>query len=317
MGAQDHLGGDLGGAGVRLLLILATVVAGWVWVQRPHDGPTDSGTLSVARDRLVHRTHGWAPASRAELGPGVRTFTGYGQCTANFVFSDRARNLYLGQAAHCAETAESVDGCTATSRPLGTPVAITRGDANVGTGRVIARGRLAYSSWLTMQRLKEKDKARCAFNDFALIRLPRDARKLVNPSMPFWGGPIGLADRGMSMSERVFGFGRSELRKAHSHASRQSAVTLADAGVSHGWSHSFVGRSPGIPGDSGSGYLDSAGEALGTLSTLRMSFPMVNAIGDLRHELRYARAHSGISGLRLELGTVAFRPDRAPHIPSG
>ncbi|HEX7739755.1 MAG TPA: hypothetical protein VF426_08925, partial [Marmoricola sp.] len=75
--------------------------------------------------------------------------------------------------------------------------------------------------------------------------------------------------------------------------------------------------SPGIPGDSGSGYLDSAGEAVGTLSTLRMSFPMVNAIGDLRHELRYARAHSGIRGLRLELGTVHFDPDRAPHINAG
>ena len=314
MGAHGPLGGEFGGAGVRLLLILAAVIAGWVWVQHPHDHADDSGTLSLARDRLVHRTHDWTPASRAELRPGVRTFTGYGQCTANFVFSDRAGNLYLGQAAHCAETSESANGCTARSHPLGTPVAISSGDTNLGTGRVITRGRLAYSSWLTMQRLGEQDRARCAFNDFALIRLPRGVRKLVNPSMPFWGGPIGLADRGMSMSEKVFGFGRSELRKAGSNASRQSAVTLADARVSHGWSHSFVARSPGIPGDSGSGYLDSAGEALGTLSTLRMSFPMVNAIGDLRHELRYARAHSGIRGLRLELGTVAFRPDRAPHI---
>ena len=311
---RGHLGGDLGGAGIRLLLILATVVAGWVWVQHPHDRAPDSGTLSLARDRLVHRTYDWTPATRAELKPGVRTFTGYGQCTANFVFSDRAGRLYMGQAAHCAETSASSNGCSATSHPLGTPVRITSGNTNVGTGRVIVRGRLAYSSWLTMQRLGEKRDARCAFNDFALIRLPADARRLVNPSMPFWGGPIGLADRGMGMSERVFGFGRSELRKARSHASRQSAVTLADASAAKGWSHSFVAQSPGIPGDSGSGYLDSAGEALGTLSTLRMSYPMVNAIGDLRHELRYARAHSGIPGLRLELGTTHFDPYREPHI---
>ncbi|HEX7739023.1 MAG TPA: hypothetical protein VF426_05185, partial [Marmoricola sp.] len=123
----------------------------------------------------MHRTKGWTPMRRATITPGARTFTGNGQCTANFVFSDRAGNLYLGQAAHCAETAEGKSGCTTPTHPLGTPVAITRGTANIGMGHVIARGRLAYSSWRTMQRLGERSTVRCAFNDFALIRLPRDA----------------------------------------------------------------------------------------------------------------------------------------------
>ncbi|MEU6187565.1 hypothetical protein [Nocardia sp. NPDC047038] len=37
---------------------------------------------------------------------------------------------------------------------------------------------------------------------------------------------------------------------------------------------------------------------------------VVNNIGDVDHELRYARAHSGISGLRLVLGAEPFHADR-------
>jgi hypothetical protein len=67
---------------------------------------------------------------------------------------------------------------------------------------------------------------------------------------------------------------------------------------------------PGIPGDSGSAYLDRDGYALGTLSTLGIALPMVNNIGDMSRELAYARAHSGISGLSLVLGTEPFNPNR-------
>jgi len=266
-------------------------------------------TLTSTRDPLVRRTVGWTPADRASITPGARTFTGDGQCTADFVFSDAAGRLYLGQAAHCAETQESTNGCRARSLPLGTRVAITRGDNNVGMGRVLAWGRLAYSSWLSMRRLGERSAVRCAYNDFALVRLPGRVRRLVNPSMPFWGGPTGLADRGFVVPEEVFGYGRSELRKAQSTAGRQSALAFADSPQTAGWSHSFMARSPGIPGDSGSGYLDSSGNAIGTLSTLSFGYVLINSIGDLRHELAYARAHSGIRGLRLELGTVRFDAD--------
>jgi len=300
-----------GGAGVRFLLVLAMLVAGFVWLARPpglpHSGTTPHrATLTAERDPLVRRTTGWTPVRRATVMPGDRTFTGHGQCTANFVFSDAASHVYLGQAAHCAETDEGPDGCRTHSQPLGTPVAITRGESNVGRGRVVAWGRLAYSSWLAMQRRHDADPVRCAYNDFALIRIRGSDRSLVNPTMPFWGGPAGLANHEVTTAQRVYGFGRSELRKAHSVASRQSGMTLPDVPRSRGWSHSYVARSPGIPGDSGSGYLDSGGYAIGTLSTLRVGPVLVNGVGDLRHELRYARTHSGIRGLRLELGTVPF-----------
>ena len=44
-----------------------------------------------------------AATSTEGIHPGVQTFTGSAQCTANFVFRD-AGGTYIGQAAHCAST---------------------------------------------------------------------------------------------------------------------------------------------------------------------------------------------------------------------
>ena len=64
-----------------------------------------------------------------------------------------------------------------------------------------------------------------------------------------------------------------------------------------------------IPGDSGSGFLDADGRALGTLSTVAVA-PLAgsNGVGNLARELDYAQAHSGIAGLHLVRGTEAFSP---------
>ncbi|WP_371403487.1 hypothetical protein OHA10_37085 [Kribbella sp. NBC_00662] len=42
------------------------------------------------------------------------------------------------------------------------------------------------------------------------------------------------------------------------------------------------------------------------MSTLGLSIPITNTIGDLNHELTYARPHSGLDNLRLVLGTEPF-----------
>ncbi len=64
---------------------------------------------------------------------------------------------------------------------------------------------------------------------------------------------------------------------------------------------------PGVPGDSGSGFLDADGAAIGTLSTLALlPLPGSNGVGDLGRELDYARAH-GLPGLELVPGTEPFR----------
>ena len=65
---------------------------------------------------------------------------------------------------------------------------------------------------------------------------------------------------------------------------------------------------PGIPGDSGSAFIDAQGRALGTLSTVQLA-PLAgsNGVGDFAKELAYAQAN-GQAGLTLAQGTEPFSP---------
>ena len=74
-----------------------------------------------------------------------------------------------------------------------------------------------------------------------------------------------------------------------------------------GWSHTVYTATPGIPGDSGSGFVDANGRAFGTLSTVAIApLPGSNGVSDLRRQLDFAQRFSGIAGLRLAQGTEAF-----------
>jgi hypothetical protein len=242
---------------------------------------------------------GWAPASQAQITPGVQTDTAGGQCTANFVFTSGS-DVLIGQAAHCAGTgaATETDGCDAQSLPLGTPVAVS-GATQPGT--------LAYSSWLTMQQVGETDPDACAYNDFALVRLdPADVGR-VNPSVPRFGGPVGLGGPSAT-GDTVYSYGNSSLRLGIRQLSPKQGIVVETVG--NGWSRTVYTATPGIPGDSGSGFLDAAGAAIGTLSTLAvLPTPGSNGVADLARELDYARAHGGLADLQLVNGTEPFRPD--------
>jgi hypothetical protein len=248
-------------------------------------------------------TSGWAPASTAAIHPGVQTRTNGAQCTANFVFTD-GTSVYLGQAAHCSGTGGSTetDGCTSPSLPLGTPVEVT-GASRPGT--------LVYNSWLTMQAAGEKDPNTCAYNDLALIKIdPADVAK-VNPSIPFWGGPTGLNTAGTAAGNTVLSYGNSELRGGITQLSPKQGLSLGDTGG--GWSHGVTTVTPGIPGDSGSAFLDSTGKALGILSTLEIApTPASNGVGDLNHELTYLHNNSSFSNVQLVPGTESFTGPLVP-----
>jgi hypothetical protein len=244
------------------------------------------------------------PAKAASTGihPGVQTYTNGGQCTANFVFND-GTDTYIGQAAHCSSTGSNTDtnGCTTESLPLGTPVVIL-GANHPGT--------LAYNSWITMQANGETDPDTCAYNDLALVKLaPADAAK-VNPSIPHWGGPSALATTGTSAGQRVYSYGNSSLRQGITQLSPKTGISLGDAG--NGWSHNVFTVSPGVPGDSGSAFLDANGRALGILSTLQLA-PLAgaNGVGDLPHELAYLHAHTSINA-QLAPGTEPFNGSKLP-----
>ncbi|GAB3029401.1 hypothetical protein GCM10011376_14500 [Nocardioides flavus (ex Wang et al. 2016)] len=251
----------------------------------------------------------WAPADTATIHPGVQMYTEGAQCTANFVFTDTAGTTYVGYAAHCAGTGEATDtnGCDAASLPLGTRVDFVEGGSLVTGGTRVGGGTLVYSSWLAMQQRGETDENACAYNDFALVRVDAADAAGVNPSVPFWGGPVALSTSGTTVGETVYSYGNSSLRAGVEALSPKQGTSLGTEG--EGWSHPVYTVTPGVPGDSGSAFLDSEGNALGTLSTLALA-PLAgsNGVGDLPRELAYAQATSGIAGLRLVPGTEPFSP---------
>jgi hypothetical protein len=241
----------------------------------------------------------WAPASSAAVHPGVQTVTDGGQCTANFIYYDGSGNEYIGQAAHCSGTDgnTATDGCSSGSLPTGTPVEVD-GASRPGT--------MVYNSWLTMQQLGEKDADTCAYNDLALVKLdPADYGK-VNPSVPFWGGPTGVGPG--AAGENTYTYGNSSLRGGVTALSpKQGKILNVNA---NGWSYDVYTATPGIPGDSGSAFLNTTGQAMGVLSTVQLA-PLAgsNGVGDVGKELAYAQAHSGIGGLTLATGTEPFNPN--------
>jgi hypothetical protein len=251
----------------------------------------------------------WAPADEAAIHPGVQMYTDGAQCTGNFVFTDASGGVYVGYAAHCAGTGAATDtnGCQAASLPLGTRVSFAEGGSLASGGTEVGQGTLAYSSWQAMNRVGTTDANACDFNDFALVKVDAADVGKVNPSIPFWGGPTGLDTDGTTTPERVFSFGNSSLRAGIEALSPKTGTSLGTSGG--GWSHSVYTVTPGVPGDSGSAFLSSDGQALGTLSTLAIA-PVAgsNGVGDLSRELAFAQQHSGISGLRLVNGTEPFDP---------
>jgi hypothetical protein len=253
----------------------------------------------------------WAPAATAAIHPGTMMYTEGAQCTANFVYTDGAGNVYVGYAAHCAGKGSSTDtnGCTTDSVPLGTPVTFTNDGSLISDGTPVGHGTLAYSSWITEHQLGTSDPNTCAYNDLALVKVdPADVGK-VNPSVPFWGGPTGIDTNGTQAGDRVYTYGNSSLRFGISLLSPHTGISLGDDPADGGWSHPLYTITPGIPGDSGSGFLSGDGTAIGVLSTLGLApLPASNNIGDLAHELAFAQAHSGIAGLTLVPGTEPFQP---------
>jgi hypothetical protein len=273
---------------VKIRLIAATVMV------------VLAGTLAIASSASAAPT--WAPAATAAIHPGVQTVTDGGQCTANFIFFD-ASNVYIGQAAHCSGTDgnTATDGCSSGSLPVGTPVQV---------GGASKPGTMVYNSWLAMQSGGETDADTCQYNDLALVELdPADAAK-VNPSVPYWGGPTGLGGA-TAQGDNVLSYGNSSLRGGVTLLSPKKGVSLGtDSG---GWNHTVYTATPGIPGDSGSGFLDNGGKAFGVLSTVAIA-PLAgsNGVGDLAHELDYLHAHTSFTGVQLANGTESFNGSKLP-----
>ena len=265
----------------------------------------------------------WAPAETATIHPGVMTFTGAssflggaGQCTANFVYTDASGGVYLGQAAHCSSTGSDTEtnGCSTHSLAIGTPI-YSGGLVNGVVEPGVQIGTLAYNSWSAMQERHEANAATCAYNDLALIKIAPSQAANVNPTVPFWGGPDGLAPALSATGGTVYTYGNSVLRGGVSALSPKAGVSLGETEASEGWSEEVYTLSPGIPGDSGSAYMNSIGDALGVLSTVELApAPGANGVGTLAKELAYANTVTGL-GISVAPGTTPF--SSVPVPPAG
>jgi len=244
----------------------------------------------------------WAPAATAPVHPGVQTDTNGGQCTANFVFYDASDNVYIGQAAHCSGTDgnTATNGCEAGSLPHGTPVNVD-GASQPGT--------IVYSSWVAMQAAGETNPDACAYNDIALIKLNAADYGKVNPSIPFWGGPVGTTDT-TAQGDKVLSYGNSSLRLGITQLSPKEGLSLGTDG--NGWTHSVYTVSPGIPGDSGRAFISGTAAAFGVLSTLQIA-PLAgaNGVSDLSRMIAYMESHGG-PDVTLANGTEPFRGPLLP-----
>jgi hypothetical protein len=237
----------------------------------------------------------WAPASSAPIHPGVQTVTAGGQCTSNFIFTQGGA-VFVGQAAHCSSTSgvTSLDGCTAKSLPLGTSVTV-QGASQPGT--------MVYNSWLAMQAAGEKDAETCNSNDLALVQLSAADAANVNPSIPAFGGPNGIGPSATGQS--IYSYGNSSLRAGITLLSPKNGLTVQV--TPGGWQYDVYTITPGIPGDSGSAYLNANGAAMGILTSIeRLPLPASNQVGDIGHELAYAQSH-GFGGVALVNGTEPFK----------
>lgn len=244
----------------------------------------------------------------AEIHPGVMTFTDGAQCTSNFVFRDGG-GTYLGQAAHCSGTgaATATNGCDAGTLPIGTPVEI---------GGASRPGTLAYSSWVTMQAKPETNANACAYNDFALVKVHPDDVAKVDPTVPRFGGPTAVGPSAAMLGDTVYSYQNSSLRLGIKQLRPKQGVVIQSVG--NGWSRTVLTATPGVPGDSGSGFMDGSGRAIGTLSTLQvLPLPGTNGVADLRSELDYMRANSSFTGVQLVPGNRPFNGNLVGAILGG
>jgi hypothetical protein len=242
-------------------------------------GPATASTVAVT-----------ATSGAGRVGPGVQLVTAGRACSASFVFRAGHR-VFLGYAASCATRTRvtGTDSCHARPLPRGTRVRI------VDRGHTVGHGRLAYSSLRALRRTGVTDVATCAANDFALVRLRGAARHRVATSMPYWGGPTGLAPLPAAGST-VFGLARpSRAARTLPRAGQVVAVTGSTATVNT--------PLPSTRASRGGGFLDDAGRAVGILTASVGSGD--NVVVSLADAITFARAH-GLPRLRLVRGRDGF-----------
>ncbi|HEX9374672.1 MAG TPA: hypothetical protein VGB19_00295 [Actinomycetota bacterium] len=161
---------------------------------------------------------------------------GFAWCTANFVFQGSG-GYGLGTAGHCAanDALGAYPDVTAYVVPP------------VGSGQLpgfyhIGKFVLSHNNGIG--------------DDFAMISIYSQYQSWVNPTMPVWGGPIGVYTSNTPTLAKHFGHGTA-LGTGGTPRAGVCAILDARDGTAFAW------YGAGSPGDSGSGVEAALGEALG------------------------------------------------------
>ncbi len=257
------------------------------WEAPPFNGT--SATTTGATNRS------WAPLAEADIRPGVKFEDG----TANFIFSDpRDGDLYLGWISHGVYGDE-----------LGDKVPL-----NLHGGTV--EGTLVYCSWgmieetVTCPQLRFSDHPQ-VYNDFALVRLPDDARDRVHPATMFWGGPTELGTPPDAGSQ-VLLFGNTDNRDGDNAGVNPLDPQRGIVRTTSPRQTEIVPVTPGVPGDSGSPVLRGDGAAFGTVSSFHTFVSEetlergTNGVANLPHAIAYMEDRTSLD---VELETWELFPE--------
>jgi hypothetical protein len=253
-------------------------------------GPLPEGVVELSHAWWVP----WMDAAALDIPHGIRPGAwlqlGNSYCTASFVVQDGAGNLYLTTAGHCTQA-------------VGQRIAVKQGTAVAAAGQWLEFGTLVarWPGWL----------------DAALIRIDADKVHLVDPTIPGWGGPQGVATA-RPADALHYGWGWVTWQE---HQNRCRTAAVDSWGSSVWWIRTDT---YGGGGDSGSAVMARDGMALGILNWARNVQPdhvggafYAKELGGLRFDVAIAAlsAQTGLS-LRLVTGgpvTVLDLPAPAPH----
>lgn len=233
------------------------------------------------------------PSAGQWLRPGTHSSV----CTTNFLFHYKWYRFFIGSAAHCVDDLDIDEVCRAEPRgAIGKKETLSAHDSAKATQDVW----VAYESWLTMHRVKERGAGVCAGNDFALLELGPKAQELMHPAALFYGGPTALAPvAGYGTGTTLYGYGASALHgnvgvgyPGQEAVNRKVGISLgAD---NSGYSQHLLFALPGVPGDSGGPAFGPAGEALGAASTITVApTPGTNRYTNVPKALAYMEQHEG------------------------
>lgn len=204
-------------------------------------------------DRAPGRPGAWTPAEEASIHPGVVTWTN-SQCTLNVLFtSPDGSSVYAGSAAHCMR-----------GKAIGSMVHI---------GGIPNAGRLVYCAWGTETHGPGQvacpswpaSANRTHQNDFSLIEIKPSLIDEVNPALPYWGGPTGMADP-VEQGERLMLYGNSSFRDGDRDEVPDALDPIRAVALEQ-TNRTVAMEAPRVIfGDSGGPALDSEGRALGVAS---------------------------------------------------